>query len=164
MAPHTPARYFLTLTLGVLALAGCSSAPKAGEEEAAPRDSTLPPAATAESAKAQTPPAPHAQQAPHIDAVVPDSTRVPRNSIVEVLIRGSGFEAGTPGRNTIEMGPIRLNLVPANQAGTEIRFVIPERYTTNDEAPPRPLGPGTYNIIVHTGVGASNAVPIRILP
>jgi hypothetical protein len=100
---------------------------------------------------------------PRIDALLPDSARVPRNSIVEVVIRGSGFEPGRPGRNSVEFGPIRLNQVPANASGTEITFVIPDRYTTNDEAPPRPLAPGTYNVIVHTGVGASNAVSIKIL-
>ncbi|MGQ0639188.1 MAG: hypothetical protein ACT4P6_00205 [Gemmatimonadaceae bacterium] len=154
--------YARTLALGALLLgAGCSRAAKTGDEEAAaPKDST-PQTVAAESVQA---PVPKAPAAPHIDALAPDSARVARYSVVEVVIRGSGFAPGTPGRNTVELGPIKLNQVPANQAGTEIRFVIPDRYTTNDEAPPRPLGPGTYTVTVHTGVGASNAVSIRILP
>jgi hypothetical protein len=83
---------------------------------------------------------------------------------VEIVIRGSDFEPGTPGRNTVEMGPIRLTLVPANPSGTEIRFVIPDRYTTNSEAPPRALMPGTYQVTVRTSMGASNAVPMKVLP
>jgi hypothetical protein len=84
--------------------------------------------------------------------------------VVEIVIRGSGFDPGNPGRNTVALGPITLNQVPANQTGSEIRFVIPDRYATNNEAPPRPLGPGTYSVTVETVNGKSNSVSIRILP
>jgi len=147
------------LALGALILfAGCSRAGKSTEEQAAPKDTSAP-AAQPETARVQTP-----RAMPHIDALVPDSARVGRNSVVEIIIRGSGFEPGTPGRNTVELGPIKLNMVPANAAGTEVRFVIPDRYSTNNEAPPRPLAAGTYSITVETSNGRSNTVSIRILP
>jgi hypothetical protein len=148
-------------TLGAaLLLAACTSAGKGGEEAAATPKDTTPPATTpAETARIQTP-----RPTPHIDALVPDSARVAPNSVVEVVIRGSGFEPGSPGRNTVELGPIKLNQVPANQAGTEIRFVIPDRYTSNNEAPPRPLMAATYPVTVQTSNGKSNVISIRILP
>jgi hypothetical protein len=144
--------------LGVVAGIGCSRAAKSTEEQAAPKDSAQP-AALPDSAPIQSP-----RSAPHIDALVPDSARVARNSVVEIVIRGSGFEPGSPGRNTVALGPITLNQVPANQAGSEIRFVIPDRYATNNEAPPRPLAPGTYAVTVETVNGKSNSVSVRILP
>ncbi len=147
------------LALGTLLLwAGCSRAGKSSEEQALPQDTSA--AATQpDTARVQSP-----RATPHIDALVPDSARVGRFSVVEILIRGSGFAPGTPGRNTVDVGPIKLNMVPANAAGTEIRFVIPDRYATNNEAPPRPVAAGTFPVTVETSSGRSNAVSIRILP
>lgn len=99
--------------------------------------------------------------APVISALVPDSVHLAPNTISEIVVRGTGFAAG--GTNTVRIGPIVLRNVSANAAGTEIRLVVPNRYSTNAEAPPRPLFPGSYPISVETGGLTSNAVMLKVL-
>ncbi|MBV6522019.1 MAG: hypothetical protein MNPFHGCM_02163 [Gemmatimonadaceae bacterium] len=152
-------RWQVLLLTGVLA---CARVPR-NDQDAGIRvdDST----ATAPSSQSPPPPAPERpSSALRISELVPDSAAVPRNSVVEVLIRGSGFEPGTPGRNVVELGPVRLTAVPANETGTEIRFVIPDRVTGQSEAPPRPLMPGSYPVRVTTAAGVSNSISFKVLP
>jgi hypothetical protein len=102
-----------------------------------------------------------ANAAPAIDSVRPDSAIVPRGAVVEVTIRGHGFAPGQPGMNTIHFGTVTLTHVPANGAGTELRFVIPDAIATG-EAPPIPLQTGTYVLRVATQRGLSNPMTIRV--
>lgn len=143
------------LVIGAVACSGAQR--KAERAAAAPADSSPASAAGGPAANAPT-------SGPHIDAVVPDSVSVQRHSLKELLIRGTGFAAGTPGRNTVMIGPIRLTQVPANAAGTEIRVVIPDRIVGESEAPPRPVMPGRYPVSVETAAGVSNAVNVQVLP
>jgi hypothetical protein len=148
----------LATCLLVIAAIACSGTQRKAEREAAaPADSS--------SAAAPGVPVVNAPMSrPHIDAVVPDSVSVQRHSVKELLIRGTGFAAGTPGRNTVMIGPIRLTQVPANAAGTEIRVIIPDRIVGASEAPPRPVLPGRYAVSVETAAGISNAVNVQVLP
>jgi hypothetical protein len=109
---------------------------------------------------APTPPA----QAPKIDRVVPDSARV-STAVDEVRIIGSGFEPGSSGQNTVDIGPmIHLTMVPANDAGTEIRITVPKETQGTMQTRPRPVMPGTFDVTVTTRAGVSNAIQLRILP
>ena len=146
-----------TLIVGAIA---CGARTPRGDENVALRvDTPAAPKPAADSA-----PPPPATRAPRIDRIVPDSARVSRGAVAEVVIEGVGFTPGPDGHNTIELGPIRLTLVPANAAGTSIRVVVPERVPSATEAPPMRLMPGTYQVTVTTSAGSSNAMPIRILP
>lgn len=99
---------------------------------------------------------------PHIDAVRPDSVMLADGAVVEVLVRGSGFEPGPPGRNTIEFGNVSIPDVPASADGREIRLVIPDRVPSGGEAAPLPLDAGRYDVRVRTSAGTSNAVSVRV--
>lgn len=100
--------------------------------------------------------------APVLSTLVPDSVRLSAGTISEVTLRGSGF-ATTP-TNTVHVGPVAIAQVPANASGTEIRVVVPARYTTNAEAPPRPLFPGSYPVSVDNGGQRSNTVMLKVIP
>ena len=104
-----------------------------------------------------------ANESPRIEAVRPDTVVARRGSVVEVVIVGRGFARGAPGTNTLEFGGVRINGVPANASGTEIRLVIPENVSSRSEAPPEPLSGGTYNLRVITGAGTSNSVPVTVV-
>jgi len=99
---------------------------------------------------------------PHIDTVRPDSVMLAPGAVVEVVIRGRGFEAGTPGRNTIQFGDATITNVPASADGTEIRLVIPERVPVRGDAAPLPLEAGRYDLRVQTSAGTSNRVAVRV--
>lgn len=143
----------------------CRSAPRdEGERVGVDSVAGVTPAPAPE---ATTPPAPPATPtpsiaAPVIVALVPDSVRLAPSTISEVTVRGRGFAA--TGTNTVRIGPITLSSVPANAAGTEIRVTVPNRYTTNAEAPPRPLFPGDYPVTVETGGQTSNSKMLKVLP
>jgi hypothetical protein len=96
-----------------------------------------------------------------IDSIRPDPAIVSRGAVVEVTVRGHGFAPGTPGTNIVHLGSITLSTVPANSAGTELRFVIPDVVATS-EAPPLPLESGTYVIRIATSRGVSNPMSIRV--
>lgn len=99
---------------------------------------------------------------PHIDTVRPDSVMLAPGAVVQVIIRGRGFEAGTPGRNTIQFGDATITNVPASADGTEIRLVIPDRVPLRGDAAPLPLDAGRYDLRVQTSVGTSNRVAVRV--
>jgi len=99
---------------------------------------------------------------PHIDTVRPDSVMLAPGAVVEVVIRGRGFEAGAPGRNTIQFGDATITNVPASADGTEIRLVIPERVPVRGDAAPLPLEAGRYDLRVQTSAGTSNRVAVRV--
>lgn len=96
-----------------------------------------------------------------LQSIAPDSLRLDSSRISEVVLRGSGFD---PSDNTVRVGPITLRQVPARNTGTEIRVVVPARYTTNAEAPPRPLFPGSYAVSVERRGATSNSVMLKVLP
>jgi hypothetical protein len=100
-----------------------------------------------------------ASGAPSITALAPDSVQLVPNTISETVIRGSNFAA----TNTVRIGPITLTAVPSTGNGTEIRVVVPARYSTT-EAPPRPLPPGAYAVTVEARGQTSNAVTLKVLP
>lgn len=132
-------------------------APPAATPAGAPATDSTPPPATPPSATPQPPAA-----APVIAALAPDSLRLAPNTISEMVVRGSGFAPG--GANTVRIGPITLTSVASNAAGTELRITVPTRYTTNAEAPPRPLFPGDYPVTVETGGKTSNSKTLKVLP
>lgn len=99
---------------------------------------------------------------PRLDAIEPDSVWVASGSVVEVVLRGRGFVAGSPGHNTVIFGTFPLNDVPANADGTQIRLVIPDRLPSGGEAPPRPVDSGAYPVSVRTPNGQSNAMNVRV--
>jgi hypothetical protein len=103
-----------------------------------------------------------ADTVPRIDSIRPDSVIVPRGAVVEVVIRGRGFVPGPPGMNTIHFAGSRVPSVPANAAGTELRFAIPDALPSGSEAPPMPVETGAYAISVETVRGVSNPMTIRI--
>jgi hypothetical protein len=108
-----------------------------------------------------TPPGTGASGAPVLSALAPDSVRLDARTISEVVLRGSGFAPA--GTNTVRIGPIVLTSVPANADGTEIRVVVPARYATNNEAPPRPLFPGSYPVTVETRGLTSASVMLKVI-
>ena len=125
-------------------------------------DTQASPATKSDSQPAPTP-SPAQTTAPKIDRVAPDSARV-GSAVDEVRIIGTGFEPGRSGQNTVDVGPIHLTMVPANDAGTEIRIVVPAQAQGTAQSPPRRVLPGTYDVTVTTRAGVSNAIPLRILP
>ncbi len=88
--------------------------------------------------------------------------RLVSNTISEIVLRGQGF--APTGSNTIRIGPVVLPGVPANAAGTEIRVVVPARYSTSTESPPRPLMPGSYAVTVETRGLTSAALTLKVVP
>ena len=151
----------MTRWLGALAVTSlllpgaCRSAPREEPDE------------TKVVAPASTTPAPTTRGgavtgAPVVAALVPDSVRLSPNTISEIVLRGTGF--ASTGTNTVHIGPIVLRSVPGNAEGTEIRLVVPTRYTTNAEAPPRPLFPASYAVTVETGGRTSNSVMLKVIP
>ena len=151
----------LAVTL-LLGHGACRSAPREEPDET----TVVPPAASTPAPPTSTP-APAtgkgaASSAPVVTALVPDSVRLSPNTISEIVVRGTGF--ASTGTNTVHIGPIVLRSVPGNAAGTEIRLVVPTRYTTNAEAPPRPLFPASYAVTVETGGHTSNSVMLRVIP
>ena len=100
--------------------------------------------------------------APHIDRVVPDSLLLAPGAVVEVVIHGSGFTGGTPGRNTIRFGDAEITGVPADDAGREIRLTIPQVMPSQGDAAPSPVESGRYTLRVENGAGVSNTVNLRI--
>ncbi|MEO9037132.1 MAG: hypothetical protein ABI442_16650 [Gemmatimonadaceae bacterium] len=104
-----------------------------------------------------------ASDLPHIDAVRPDTVVARFGAVVEVVIGGRGFAPGSPGMNALEFAGSRINAVPSNATGTEIRFVIPETIPSTSEAPPRPLMGGTYIVRIVTGAGTSNGMPVTVV-
>ena len=151
----------LAVTL-LLGHGACRSAPR---EE--PDETTVVPPAASTPAPTTSTPAPAtgkgaASSAPVVTALVPDSVRLSPNTISEIVVRGTGF--ASTGTNTVHIGPIVLRSVPGNAAGTEIRLVVPTRYTTNAEAPPRPLFPASYAVTVETGGHTSNSVMLKVIP
>jgi len=97
-----------------------------------------------------------------LDAVDPDSILVTAGAVAEVILRGSGFVPGRPGRNTVVFGAASFNDVPASDDGKEIRFVVPDRMASGGEAPPMPIEPGSYTVRVRTPNGESNVVTVRV--
>jgi hypothetical protein len=99
---------------------------------------------------------------PHIERIVPDSVVVQPGSVIQVVIRGNGFVAGTPGQNIVRFGEISIPDVPANDGGTEIRFVVPDRMPLRGDAAPAYIESGRYPVRVVNAAGASNVVNMRI--
>jgi hypothetical protein len=100
--------------------------------------------------------------APTLDAIRPDSILVAAGAVAEVVLRGTGFVPGRPGHNTVVLGTVAFNDVPASDDGKEIRFVIPDRMPSGGEAPPMPLDAGAYPVRVRTPNGESNPLNVRV--
>jgi hypothetical protein len=99
---------------------------------------------------------------PHIDRIVPDSVLLAPGAVVEVVIHGRGFSAGTPGRNVVRFGDATIRDVPADDAGREIRLTIPQVMPSRGDAAPFPLEGGRYALSVETDAGVSNSVNVRV--
>lgn len=146
-------RSLVLLIGGLVVLGACRRAPREQLDSA----TAVPPPATT-----PAPAGTGAALAPVLAAIVPDSVRLAPNTVSEIALRGSGFSPS--GTNTVRVGPVVLGSVSANATGTEIRVVVPTRYSTNNEAPPRPLFPGAYPVTVETGGKTSNSVLLKVMP
>jgi hypothetical protein len=152
------------ISFGVaLALAACARQAKDTTDEAGRVDTQASPATQRDTQPTPTP-APAQTSAPRIERVVPDSARV-GTAVDEVRIVGTGFEPGRSGQNTVDIGPmIHMTMVPANDAGTEIRITVPMETQGTAQTRPRRVMPGTFDVTVTTRAGVSNAIPLRLLP
>jgi hypothetical protein len=99
---------------------------------------------------------------PEIEGLRPDSVFVAPGAVVEIVVHGHGFAPGTPGRNTVRFGAVKLTDVPASDDGREIRVIVPDRVPSGGEAAPLPLETGRYDIRVETAAGTSNAMVVRV--
>lgn len=99
---------------------------------------------------------------PVIEKLTPDSIRCGTDA-GEMTIQGRNFATDAASGNTVVVGPVTLTHVAARASGTELRVRLPATWS-GSEAPPRPLAPGEYQVIVRTGTGASNALTLRIVP
>lgn len=138
-----------TILVALLVVAACRPAPREEKVEAVPvpgTPATPPPAASVPDA------------APVVSSVTPDSVRLAANG--DIVLRGTGFAMAAT--NTVHVGPIVIAQV-ASATGTELRVSVPARYTTNAEAPPRPLFPGSYPVSVDVGGRRSNAVTLKVI-
>lgn len=99
---------------------------------------------------------------PTIDSLRPDSVFVAPGAVVEIVVQGRGFVPGTPGRNTVRFGTVKLTSVAASDDGRVIRVVVPDRVPSGGEAAPVPLETGRYDIRVETSAGTSNAMVVRV--
>lgn len=99
---------------------------------------------------------------PVIEALVPDSIRFPADA-GELTIQGRHFSTNDASGNTVLVGPVTLTHVLARANGTQLQVRVPATWS-GSEAPPRPLPPGEYRVIVRSGSGTSNALTLRIVP
>lgn len=99
---------------------------------------------------------------PVIDALVPDSIRSGADG-ADITIQGRNFATNDASGNTVIVGPVTLTHVAAGASGTRLRVRVPSSWS-GSEAPPRPLPPGDYQVMVRTGTGTSNALTLRIVP
>ncbi len=99
---------------------------------------------------------------PTIEALRPDSVFVGPGAVVEIVVQGRDFAPGTPGRNTVRFGTVKLTNVPASDDGRVIRVVVPDRVPSGGEAAPLPLETGRYDIRIETSAGTSNAMVVRV--
>lgn len=99
---------------------------------------------------------------PAIESLRPDSVFVAPGAVVEIVLQGRGFVPGTPGRNTVRFGTVKLTNVPASDDGRVIRVVVPDRVPSGGDAAPLPLETGRYDIRVETSAGTSNAMVVRV--
>ncbi len=106
--------------------------------------------------------APGVSGTPRIDRLSPDSIRLAPNTLTSLTIRGGNFAASAT--NTVRVGPIVLTQIAATGSGTVIDVIVPARYTTNAEAPPRPLSPGMYAVSVENAGGTSNSASLKVIP
>lgn len=146
------------IVLPLLLLVGaeaCRSAPREGANET--QSSPAPSPSTPAPGGGNVP-----QGTPVLSSLAPDSVRLASNTINEITLRGQGF--ATTGSNTVRIGPVVIPSVPANAAGTEIRVVVPARYSTSTESPPRPLMPGSYAVTVEARGLTSAALTVKVVP
>ena len=102
------------------------------------------------------------EASPTIESLRPDSVFVAPGAVVEIVVQGHGFVPGTPGRNTVRFGTVKLTNVPASDDGRVIRVVVPDRVPSGGEAAPLPLETGRYDIRVETTAGTSNVMVVRV--
>lgn len=142
---------WIPVGLILLTVSACRSAPRDTQESVQP----------APTPGAASPAGQGATGGPVLLRLAPDSVRLDPRIVTEVVLTGRGF--ATANINTVRIGPIELTKVPANATGTEIRVVVPARYTTNAEAPPRPLFPGSYPVTVETNGKNSASIMLKVI-
>lgn len=91
---------------------------------------------------------------PRIDRLEPSGAPVPDGRVVTVEVIGCGFAP----ENVVSFGDQRFPGVPSRDGGRRLSFALPPTGRATGEAPPSPLGTGTYAIRVITPSGESNAV------
>lgn len=107
-------------------------------------------------------PLPHAEGAPVLERIAPDSIRMSSGAVVEVTIIGTGFTRGDPGENTVHFAGAAIRRVRANDAGTRIVLTVPDAIDSGGGAPPMPVTAGDYPVQVETAMGRSNVVMLRV--
>lgn len=77
-----------------------------------------------------------------------------------VTIRGRYFTADD---NVVLYGSIRITNVRSTKGGTVLQFTVPTEVVTGGEAPPPPVGPGSYKVRVQTRGGTSRALVFQLV-
>ncbi len=97
---------------------------------------------------------------PVIESLTPATADVTRGAIIDVTIRGRGFDS----LNTVQFGRVLLRQVPRTSA-TSLRFTVPrddEQIPDRGAAPVTPLASGTYPVSVTTRQGTSNTLAFTL--
>lgn len=108
--------------------------------------------------------------APTLADLAPDTVRLGPGQLPTLVLTGRGFVPGATGAlgaggNTVRVGRALFERLPANAAGTELRFVMPFTYTdTAVRNRPASFGPGQYPVTVLTAAGESNALLLTLIP
>ncbi len=99
---------------------------------------------------------------PVLESVHPDSVMLPSGGIAQVVLTGTGFIPGPPGRNTVHFNGAVFRSVAASADGRRIVFNIPDVISRGGGAPPSSLSAGSYSISVETDSGTSDGLTVRV--
>jgi hypothetical protein len=98
--------------------------------------------------------------APMLEQLTPDRGDVSRGAVVEVLVKGQGFDS----LNTVLFGAVTLRQV-RRISPTTLRFTVPlddQQRVGRGEAPPLALSAGVYPVRVATARGTSNTLSFTL--
>ncbi|MEP7344155.1 MAG: hypothetical protein ABI877_02755 [Gemmatimonadaceae bacterium] len=108
---------------------------------------------------------------PTLVRVAPDTIDIGQGAIPTLSLTGRDFVPGgqggfgTGGGNVVRVGALQLTGIPADSAGTTIRFMLPLRYNDSTLSNrPAAFIPGQYPVSVTTPRGTSNALTLTMIP
>jgi hypothetical protein len=93
--------------------------------------------------------------APHIDSIAPSAAHIDNESVVGVVIHGTGF---SPTGNVVLFDAATINDLASEQGGTILRFIVPTTIPAHDTVQARRIEAGKYQIRVRSHSATSNAV------